>query len=118
MASILRRPCLVMIGAAAGRTTVMLPQMHHRMGEGREHLFRAAVSAVRWVQGNLIGDYPGPVVPALAREIPIGAILALHGDETLWLLSAKKPRVEEIIGLLQCRVGLFSGGRHAAVPLE
>src|SRR5712691_8087190 len=88
----LRCPCFVMIGAVAGRTPAMLPQMHHRMGEGREHLLCATSGTVRRVQGNLIGDCPGLVIPALARERPIGAILALHGNETLWQLPRQRAR--------------------------
>jgi len=62
----LGRPCFVMVGATAGLAAVMLPEMHH-----------------------LIGDCPGLVVPALAREIPLGGILTLHGDEARGNCPAK-----------------------------
>ena len=102
-------PFAIVVAAAAGRTVMVLPQMHHFMGEGGEHVRGSAVVEVAWIERDLIREHAVSAAEAVAGEVAVRAVAALERDQAVWQLTVEEFPVQKVVRLLKPGVGFFGG---------
>jgi hypothetical protein len=104
-----RGPFAIVIAATAGRAVMVLPQMHHFMGEGGEHVRGGAVVEVTWIERDLVSEHAVRAAEAVAGEVAIRAVAALERDQAIWQFTVEEFPVQKVIRLLKPGVGFFGG---------